>query len=263
MTKFKSEKMLTRWQSVVTFICIAIVTLLFFVFVMRKQKAPLNSVMIGERMSQISMYYSDGTKYEHSANSIAVYFYLDMACGICTEQLPYIARMINIFADDRLEIEIVWANEIPDNNTIENRHQLTLRGEERLASVTPYMFVVSSENIVLFTGTLNFNSLTQYLMSLSSNEYTAQAIRELKRLGYIQEQTSTVIFFSAVNCFSCEEEYEKLKQAYECNFVVITEEEITSIEQIYDPMIFANIFHVQAYPSCIWLNSDAEIVGKR
>ena len=183
-----------------------------------------------------------------------------MACGVCTEQLPYIARMINIFTDKELELSVIWTDKIPKTTLIAPEHQLTLRGNARIAPMTPYMFVVSSENIVQFAGTLNFSSLAQYILSLSLDDYTDQGLQELKHLGYIKEMQNIDILFATANCFSCVEEYKKIREnkGSGTDLVVITDGEITSIDEMYDPMIFSNIFNVQSYPSHILLSLDAQ-----
>lgn len=253
----------SRWINAVLMIaivCFVTIVALLAATKLIKGTATLNIVAVGEKMPEVRVYCSDGTEYRRSTTQTSVYFCLDMACGVCTEQLPYIARMINIFADKELELSVIWTDKIPKTTLIAPEHQLTLRGNARIAPMTPYMFVVSSENIVQFAGTLNFSSLTQYILSLSLDDYTDRALQELKHLGYIKEMQNIDILFATANCFSCVEEYKKIREnkGSGTDLVVITDGEITSIDEMYDPMIFSNIFNVQSYPSHILLSLDAQ-----
>lgn len=224
-----------------------------------KKSTDLTIVTTGDKFPMSDFSKASGFPINPANVSRKIIIYMDERCRACTEHLPFIKSISNIFSD-AYDFILVWENKEPKlAGGLNNSY--SLHGQTRFSNVTPFVFVLDEKDVVEFSGIYDEANLTQFLLKKTAKSYQVEVVNELYRILNLQPQENHVFDFSTDGCVACQRSQDKVpilakSTGYSYTSIVDYNLNLNS-NQIYDPGIYRNILKITTFPTyCVAKNAN-------
>jgi hypothetical protein len=275
----KSKRKVVAIVLVIVLAIILIIGTLTLIIFKNESSAPEESELLSfdyrDEFSGFQLFDNSGNEIKMpEASTYNLYCYLSDKCGTCIDVLKNYEKLSEIF--NEVNVYIIWKDSIPlsilDKYDINADRSFSLSGKVRLSNSTPTMFLVDSNNQLIFKD-IDMKMVASKIVDLSDRKLIKDNANNyiLSNLFKVSEKEKKILYFTMNGCKSCEDANKIIQDYPDTGYEIVKIYSDSYSDNAFDQLadtysIYAVVYGISSYPSFLIYNgaeysllSDADL----